>query len=93
MEKKLLSEEEFYELVELEENHISANASFDGKMFETFGQEVEYVKSKIKENKVITILASDGDLYYSSGYWFVNRIGYLISKKPLKFEFEVKLEN
>ncbi len=85
---KQLTEEEFYELVELEDNHLDVNSSFDGKMFETFGPELEYVKSKIKENKVITIIEGDEGMYYVSGFHYVNRLGYLVNYlttlKPFK---------
>lgn len=76
----------------IEDNHLDVNSSFDGKMFETFGPELEYVKSKIKENKVITIIEGDEGMYYVSGFHYVNRLGYLVNKKPLSFEFEVKLD-
>ena len=90
MEKQLtqLTEIEFDEKFELQTNHLDDNASFDGKMFETYGEELEYVKQMAKENRVVTILEGDcetdefGDehpcMYYASGMHFVNRIGYLI---------------
>jgi len=56
-----------------------------------------------KEDRVITIIEGDEDvenefgeptlnMFYVSGMHLVNRIGYLITKEPIKEEFEVKLE-
>ena len=56
-----------------------------------------------KENRVITIIEGDEeveddfgeptiDMYYVSGMHLVNRIGYLITKEPIKEEFQVKLD-
>jgi hypothetical protein len=98
-----LTEEEFYNEFILIDNHIDLNSSFDNKMFETFGLELLFVQEMAKQNRVITILESDGDeldeegyivpnLYYTSGMHYVNRIGYLISKEPLTFEFECQVD-
>ncbi len=104
MELLRLTEEQFDEQFELVQNHIDDNASFDGCMFETFGDEVEFVMEMAKQNRVITIIESDCEedindsgevsacMYYVSGYHFVNRIGYLITTEPITEEFEVKLE-
>ena len=102
---KQITELEFDEMVTLDANHINDNASFDGNMFETYGEEIEYVLEMAKQNRVITIIEGEDDnsdddsddeeyspnMYYVSGYHLVNRIGYLISSKPLPFEFEVKI--
>ena len=66
-------------------------------MFETYGEELEFVVSMAKEKRVITILEGEDDErgncveYYTSGYHFVNRMGYLITKEPIKEEFETKV--
>jgi hypothetical protein len=99
----VLTEEQFEERYELLDNHIDTNASFDGKMFETFGEEIDFVLEMEKQNRVITIVESDSDItneddevaacmYYISGYHVVNRIGYLITAEPIKQGFEVKLD-
>jgi len=60
MEKKydFLTTDEFYEKYNPVKNHLDDNASFDGCMFETYDEEVEYVKQMVKENhkKVWTIV-------------------------------------
>jgi hypothetical protein len=80
--------------------------SFSGCMFETFGEELEYVLEMEKQNRVITIIEGEDDtcsgeceacecspsMFYVSGYHIVNRIGYLITTEPITEEFEVKLD-
>lgn len=84
-------------------NTLDDNASFDGFMYETFGDELIIVQQMAKEDRVITIIEGDEDvenefgeptlnMFYVSGMHLVNRIGYLITKEPIKEEFEVKLE-
>lgn len=98
-----LTEEQFDGYFNLIENHIDLNASFNNKMFETFGLELLFVKEMAQQNRVITIIETDGDeldedgdtipnMYYVSGMHHVNRIGYLISEEPLTFEFECKID-
>jgi hypothetical protein len=67
-------------------NHIDTNASFDngegGIMFETYGDEVEFVKQQ-EPNKIWMYGdGDDGGSYIWSGWGFVNRIGYFITDKP-----------
>lgn len=62
-------------------NTIDQNASFDGKMFETFGLELEYV-CKQPTNRVWTYTDCDGVGYLQAGYHLVNRMGYFITEVP-----------
>jgi hypothetical protein len=88
-----MTEEQFYDNIVIEENHIDTNASFGGNMFETFGEEFDYVVEKSLENKVITIIEGENDeLYYVSGLRYINRIGYFVSENPIDIEFEVKVD-
>ena len=100
---KQLTEEQFYNQFELVPNHIDDNASFDGNMFETFDDELIFVRQMAEQNRVITIIEGDEevenefgeptlDMFYVSGMHLVNRIGYLVTKEPITEEFEVKLE-
>lgn len=108
---KQLTEEQFDKQYELIPNTLDDNASFNGCMYETYGDELLIVQQMAKENRVITIIETDDDpdfdydkaiecgdelplgLAYVSGYHFVNRIGYLITKEPITEEFEVILED
>ena len=99
-----LTEEQFDGYFTLVDNHIDTNAAFDGKMFETYGDEVAFVQEMAKQNRVITIIESDEgcdvdeegftspNMYYVSGMHFVNRIGYLITEEPIEFEFECLID-
>lgn len=64
------------------QNHIEANASFNGAMFETYGEEVDFVRSQ-DSGKIWTLVDGDDDqLYVTSGYHLVNRIGYFVTEVP-----------
>jgi hypothetical protein len=63
-------------------NNIDKNASFNGHMFETYGDEVEFVK-KADPNYIWTYGdGDDGGSYVWNGWSFVNRIGYFITEVP-----------
>jgi hypothetical protein len=64
-------------------NNYDDNASFEGLMFETYGDEVEYVKTKPQNRIWMYGQGDDGGLYIWSGWGFVNRIGYFISEQPV----------
>jgi hypothetical protein len=63
-------------------NHIDTNASFNGEMFETYGDEVAFVKEQ-PEDRIWTYGdGDDGGSYVWNGWSFVNRIGYFITEVP-----------
>jgi hypothetical protein len=68
-------------------NHIDSNASFqdesgNGIMFETYGDEVEFVKSQSPDKIWMYGEGDDGGTYIWSGWGFVNRLGYFITEVP-----------
>jgi hypothetical protein len=63
-------------------NHIDTNASFDGMMFETYGDEVDFVKEQDVHHIWMYGDGDDGGSYVWSGWGFVNRIGYFITQVP-----------
>jgi len=78
-----LNEDQFAEQYPLIKNPLDKNAAWDGHLFETYGAELAFVR---KQNLacIWTIMDDDdGNLCVSSGYHFVNRVGYLISTKPV----------
>jgi hypothetical protein len=56
-----LSEEEFYNKFKCQKNTFDKNASFDGCMFETYGEEFDFVFEMNKSNLVVTIIEGDED--------------------------------
>jgi hypothetical protein len=62
--------------------------SFGGCMYETFGEELEYVR-KQPTNRIWTIVDTDGDdLIILAGFHIVNRLGYLITDEEWSDEYE-----
>lgn len=81
---KIIKDEEFYETYKPIKNPIDNNASFDGAMLETYGAELEHVLKVAREkpDHVWTVIDGDGGLCISTGYHFVNRLGYIITEVP-----------
>lgn len=78
-------------------NHIDNNASFQdetgqGIMFETYGDEVAFVKS-MNPAKIWTYGdGDDGGGYIWSGWSFINRIGYFITEVPCPENTEIQIQ-
>lgn len=64
------------------QNHIDPTASFDGAMFETYGDEVAFVKEQPEDRIWMYGDGDDGGSYLWNGWHFVNRIGYFITEVP-----------
>jgi hypothetical protein len=60
-------------------NHLSKSPDY--QMFETYGEELEYVKT-VESNRIWTYLDGDMSSLICAGYHFVNRIGYYITEVP-----------
>lgn len=77
-------------------NHLDENASFqnendDGIMFETYGDEVEFVK-KQNPNCIWTYVDGDSNAsYIISGWHFVNRLGYFITEVPCPEDMTIEI--
>lgn len=90
---KTIEYSDFIEEYKPVKNHIDGDAAFDGYMFETYGEELEYVTSQ-KQDKIWTIMDSESEegIDIVSGYHVVNRLGYLITNKAFNEEVLVKDE-
>jgi hypothetical protein len=77
-----LTEDEFKSKFTMVKNHLDDNASLDGCMFETYGDEVDYITSLAETNTVWTYLEGEDDCYFVTGMHLVNRIGYFVTKEP-----------
>lgn len=83
-----MSEDEFDARFPLVENHLNPHASWsfgDGRgcLFETYGDEFEFVRRQNPAN-VWTVIDGDcGDLHIVSGLRHANRIGFLVSRESV----------
>jgi hypothetical protein len=82
-----ITELEFRTVYQPIHNHLTEYAPIDwgdgfGTMFETFGKELEFVRSQAT-GYVWTYLSSDGYDCVVSGYHFVNRLGYFVTQVPV----------
>ena len=78
---KQITEDKFDENFTPVENHLDDNASWDNCMFETYGEEEDYVREQ-DNNNIWTIVEGDNDtIFIESGFHIVNRMGYLITKE------------
>ena len=73
-------------------NNYDEYSSFDGLMFETYGDEVEFVKSQSPDKIWMYGQGDDGGLYIWSGWGFVNRIGYFISQNPVPENTTIQIQ-
>jgi len=82
--QKQISPDVFEEQFKPQLNHLDPNASYDGCMLETYGPELRYVEKVLAATpgRVWTILDCDGTSVISSGYQYVNRMGYIITEAP-----------
>jgi hypothetical protein len=76
-------------------NHIDSNASFDngygGVMFETYGDEVDFVKSQSPANIWMYGQGDDGGTYVWNGWGFVNRLGYFVTEVPCPPDTDIQV--
>jgi len=64
-------------------NHIDPNQFI---LFETYGDELEFIKRQ-NPNNVWTLIDGDEGTYVSSGFHLVNRISYIVTEHPHNGEF------
>jgi hypothetical protein len=90
-----MTEDEFYNEFNCVKNHLNDNASFDGYMFETYGEELQHIqglcKNDVMKQTVWTIIEAEGKLFYISGFHYVNRFGYLITEEPIEEGLEIEV--
>lgn len=76
-----VTEDEWWEKFRPIKNPFDDHASFDGHMFETYGEELEYVRAQPAE-KIWTFIEGDDVQLIGAGYSYVNRLGYFITEEP-----------
>lgn len=88
MEQKEMTIDDFEKKYTSIKNHFDDNASFDGCMFETFGEQLGYIYTQISNKKVWTIIDSDGWYGIIAGFHFINRLGFLVTEQEWEKEDE-----
>jgi hypothetical protein len=78
----MITWKEYVEQYQPIKNHLVTDAPFDGYMYETFGEEVEYVLSLRNTRNVWAIIEDDGYKYVIPGYYYIAPLGYIITEKP-----------
>lgn len=73
--------ESWFESYKPIDNEIIEDAPFEGKMFETYDDEVAFV-SKQEPAHIWTLVEADDEMYIIAGWHFVDRMGYFITEKP-----------
>ena len=76
------------ELDTWEEKYKPLTNHFDGgDKFETYGEELEFVRAQDPRCVWTLVDGDDGNLYIVDGYHFVNRINYFVTEVPFEGEF------
>jgi len=91
-----IDEDAFDASYPLRTNHLNPNASWaygdgPGCLFETYGDELAFVRQQDPLTVWTLFDGDDGDQYLVSGFHYVNRIGYLISTVPLPAGIDVQV--
>lgn len=92
-----MGEEEWFNTYKPIPNHLDSNASFQtdegiGYMFETYGDEVEFVKSQSPSNVWTYGDGDDGGSYIWNGWHIVNRIGYFVTEVPCPPDTTIQIQ-
>ena len=80
-----ISYDEFVEKYKPIQNHIDINCNHEGLMFETYGEELEFVKES-DPHCIWTLTDCDDTIIIQSGFHYVNRLGYFITEVPFTAE-------
>ena len=87
-----MTEEEWFNTYKPIKNTLVADSSFDGHMFETYGDEVEFVKTQSPDKIWMLGDGDDGGMYIWSGWGFVNRIGYFVTEVPFPENTTIQIQ-
>ena len=81
-----ISYTEWFSNYKPEANMLNLNAPFGGTMFETYGEEHDYIRSVLDESEddsfIWTLVDGDSLNAIISGYHIVNRLGYFVTRFP-----------
>jgi hypothetical protein len=91
-----MSEQEFDRQFPLLTNHLNPLATWvigdgPGCLFETYGEELAFVRQQDPRTVWTLVDGDEGDQYVVSGFHFVNRIGYLVSTVPVPESIDIEV--
>ena len=90
-----MTEDEWFATYKPIPNHIDKNASFSdgeqGYMFETYGEEIEFVKNSNTNHIWMYGEGDEGGTFIWSGWGFVNRLGYFITEVPFPPNTDIQI--
>jgi len=91
MEQALDAWEKKYKPVK---NHLVKDASWDGTMYETYGEEYDYIMkmASVQPHKVWTWVDGDEGTYLINGWCMVNRIGYFVTSVPCNYDDQIEIQ-
>jgi hypothetical protein len=87
-----MTEDEWFDTYKPIKNHIDVTSSFDGHMFETYGDELEFVKAQDENRIWMYGDGDDGGSYIWNGWHIVNRIGYFITEVPCPADTTIQVK-
>lgn len=74
------------------QNEADESASYDGTMFETYGEDLAHVTTRAP-NLVWTLVETDaGGYLIVNGFQRVNRVGYFVTANPFHEAAEYEIE-
>jgi hypothetical protein len=68
-------------------NHNADNPIWEDYKFETYGEDLEFVKAQNPDHVWTLVEGDDGNLYITNGFHYVNRLNYIVTDLPFEGEF------
>lgn len=87
-----LEENKFFDKFKPMKNEIGTHEGFGGYMFETSGEEMEYVRKIYSENPDRVWTLHD-NFIIGNGLHYVNRLGYLITEIPCESDTDYEIRD
>lgn len=80
-----ITEEDWEKTYKPIQNTLVPNASYEGRLFETYGIELDYVREVCRKdpNLVWTLVDGENEMVIAAGLHFVNRLGHFITEVPV----------
>ena len=87
-----MTEDEWYETYKPIKNGIDSTSSWNDHMFETYGDDVDFVNNQPYENIWTWVSGDDGGTYLVSGRYYINRIGYFVTEVPFPDNTTIQIQ-